>query len=86
MAHDFNRRVDELEAQMKSGGLKSAKDTVLLCPDCLSVDLDPIVDSFFIGEGVALPTTEMACNECGFEGIPIEMPLSEYKKIEKQLK
>ncbi len=81
ISKNFQKKFDKLDALVKKEGSRKMADAVRVCPDCLGSDFEQIVDAVFLGEGVAVPTTEKRCKQCGFEGIPIEMSAKDYAKI-----
>ncbi|MFA6048799.1 MAG: hypothetical protein WC792_02530 [Candidatus Micrarchaeia archaeon] len=80
MDKDFDKSIEALDASIKRQDGRPAKDTVFVCPDCFGTDFEQVVEGIFAGDGYALPTNELRCKECGFEGIPLEMSAKEYKE------
>ncbi len=77
---DFEKSIEALDAAIKRQDGRLVKDTVFVCPQCLGTDFEQVVEGIFAGNGYALPTPELRCKECGFEGIPLEMSAKAYKE------
>lgn len=82
--------LDELEefmAREKNSPQKALRAKMVpVCPDCFASDFEEIVEGVFMGEGIAVPTTEKRCKKCGFEGMPMEMPADKYAQALSQMR